>query len=62
MNIDDERIQEYVRKCLKAMECSTEDFDCVWTGSGDTMVFAFKTDEEYDVYVTKNYYECSITR
>lgn len=62
VSIDDERIQEYVRQCLTSLECSTEDFDYTWTGSGDTMVFAFKNDEEYDVYVTKNYYECSIPR
>ena len=34
----------------------------IYTGSGDTMIFVFKFDEdkEYGVYVCKNYYETFI--
>ena len=63
VNLADEKIQEYVRQCLKSLEDDDEDWGVFsLTGSGNTMVFAFKYENEYIVYVTKDYYETSICR
>ena len=61
VDIEDEKIQEYVRKCLEKVE---NDPECEFyiTGTGNTVVIALKFEDEYDVYVTKRYYECSISR
>lgn len=56
------KIQEWVRERLRMAESDTEDYGHYFTGSGNTMVFVFKYEDEYDVYVTKKYWECSIPR
>ena len=62
VDIDNEKIQQYIRERLRVAECDTEDFGYYATGSGNTMVFVFKYEDEYVVYVAKNYWECSIPR
>ena len=59
--ISDEQTTKYVRECAARLD---KDFDYAFTGSGDTLCFAVKTDEstkEATVFVCKNHYECSFT-
>lgn len=63
VKLEDERIQKFVRHCLKSLEDAEEDWGVFsLTGTGNTMVFAFKYEDEYVVYATKDYYETSICR
>lgn len=59
IHIDDDRINKWVRECIENFYTNDKNDWCRFTGSGDTMVFVFKfdEDEEYNVYVCKNYYE-----
>lgn len=56
--IEDERINEWVRKCIKYLKENEDEF-YTFIGSGNTMVFVFKLedDEEYYIHVSKNGYE-----
>lgn len=60
--IDDDTINKWVKECIEKFDHNDENDWCKFTGSGDTMVFVFKFDEdkEYNVYVCKNYYETLI--
>ena len=60
--IDDDTVNKLVKECIEKFDHNDENDWCRFTGSGDTMVFVFKLDEdeEYDVYVCKNYYETFI--
>jgi DNA-directed RNA polymerase subunit RPC12/RpoP len=60
-DISNEEIQTWVRRCLSRLRVC-ENGDYTFSGSGNTIVFAFKSEEEYTVYVAKNYAELSITR
>ena len=60
--VSDIEIQKWVRERLRAAENDIEDCGYYITGSGDTLVFVFKYEDEYVVYVTKKNYECSIHR
>lgn len=60
-DISNEEIQTWVRQCLSRLAVC-EDGDYTLSGSGNTIVFAFKSEEEYTIYVAKNYAELSITR
>lgn len=63
VDIDDEQIQEWVRKCLKVAEESDEPYGYfVRTGSGNTEVILMAYEEEYNIIITKDYYETSINR
>lgn len=56
--IDDEEIQEYIDKCYARL--TSDDWtpgDHYLTGSGDTMIFGVKYDDEIRVFVTRDYYE-----
>ena len=61
VDISNEKIQSWVRECLSGLK-DCEDGDHMFVGSGNTMVFAFKYEEEYVIYVAKNYSETFITR
>jgi hypothetical protein len=61
VDISDEKIQRWVRECLTKLK-GCEDGEYTFCGSGNTMVFAFKYETEYAIYVTKNYAETSISR
>ena len=62
VHIDDDTINKWVKKCIEKFDPNDENDWCRFTGSGNTMVFVSKLDEdeEYDVYVCKNYYETFI--
>jgi hypothetical protein len=60
-DISNEQIQSWVRQCLSRLAVC-EDGDYTLSGSGNTIVFAFKSEEEYTIYVAKNYSELSIMR
>lgn len=59
VHIDDDKINKWVKECIEKFDTNDKNDWCRFTGSGDTMIFVFKLDEdkEYDVYVCKNYYE-----
>ena len=57
--VEDERVQEAIRKLLKQMEESDmEDF--TYWATGDSMVIVMDMDDEIQVIVAKDYYECNI--
>lgn len=59
--IQDDEIQEWVQRCLKKIEDDPKQgFTLV--GSGDTVVIALNFGDEYDIYVAKKYWECSIPK
>ena len=62
VHIDDDTVNKWVKECIEEFDPNDENDWCRFTGSGDTMVFVSKLDEdeEYDVYVCKNYYETFI--
>ena len=63
INIDDIEINEWVKKCLKILKKNKKGYGVsVETGMGNTMVFVRKYEDEYRVWVTKDYYETSIPR
>lgn len=62
VDIDNSQIQAWVRECLYKAESDSENWCHYVTGSGNTMVFVHKYENEYALYVTKKYYECSIPR
>lgn len=56
--IDDEEIQEYIDKCYaKLTSDEWKPGDHYLTGSGDTMIFGVKYEDEIRVFVTRDYYE-----
>ena len=62
VDINNEQIQKWVRDRLYVAEHDTEEYGYYITGSGDTMVFVLKYEDEYVAYVAKKYWECSIPR
>lgn len=62
--LSNEQIQKYVNRVRKELENSEEDFDYCLSGTGDTMVFGYKTLEDdvhsISIIVAQNYYECNI--
>ena len=62
ISVDDDTINKWVKECIEKFDPNDENDWLRYAGSGDTMVFVFKFDEdkEYDVYVCKNYYETFI--
>lgn len=56
--IDDEEIQEYIDKCYARLTSDEwKSGDHYLTGSGDTMIFGVKYEDEIRVFVTRDYYE-----
>ena len=63
VDIDNERIQEWVRNCLKKAEESEEPYGYfLHTGTGNSVVILMVYEDEYNIIVAKNYYELSINR
>lgn len=61
VDIKDEEIQKWVREGLKEFETgNVEDF--YFCGTGNTFMIILSMEDEYDVYVMKNYWECSIPK
>ena len=61
MDIEDERIQEWVQKCLKNIEDNPGNGFYI-SGSGNTVVIALDFEDERDIYVAKKYWVCSIPK
>ena len=57
--LSDDEVQQYVNvvKCKLQQECQVGEY--TFTGSGDTMVFGFKFEDEDKIIVAKNYWEDS---
>lgn len=63
VKLSDERIERYIRECLDILEKKEEDYgEFTYTGTGDTLVFAVKYEDEYAIYVAREYYTSSIPR
>ena len=63
VDIPDSEINNWVRRCLKIAEESDEPYGYfVHTGSGNTMVILMAYEDEYEIIVTKDYYETSVNR
>lgn len=59
----DEEINDYIKECVRSLEKEKEDFGLFrYAGSGDTAVFVFKYEDEYAIFVAKDYYESGIPR
>lgn len=59
INVDDDTINKWVRECIEKFDPNDENDWLRYAGSGDTMVFVlkFEDDGDYQIYVCKNYYE-----
>ena len=60
VSLSNDKIQEYVNivKHKLQQECQVGEYTFI--GSGDTMVFGFKFEDEDVIYVAKNYWEDSV--
>ena len=60
--LTNEETQNYVDTIKRKIqqECKVGEF--AFTGSGDTMVFGFKFEDEDVIYVAKNYWSDSVAR
>ena len=60
--LSDNEVQHYVDtvKCRLQQECQVGEY--AFIGSGDTMVFGFRFEDEDVIYVAKNYWEDSVFR
>lgn len=58
--LSDDEVQQYVNivKYKLQQECQVGGY--AFAGIGDTMVFGFKFEDEYIIYVAKNYWEDSV--
>ena len=63
VDINDDEITNWIRECLKAAEESDEPYGYfVHAGTGNTKVVLMAYEDEYDIIVTKDYYETMIPR
>ena len=60
INIGDSTLEEWIRECLEKIK--REDGDFWLIESGNAVVIILKCDDEYTIYVAKNYWECTIFR
>lgn len=58
--IDDEGTQRYVDIVKRKLQQECQVGEHIFTGSGDTMVFGFKMEDEDVIFVAKNYWEDSV--
>ena len=58
--LSDDEVQQYVNvvKCKLQQECQVGEYTSA--GSGDTMVFGFKMEDEDEIIVAKNYWADSV--
>lgn len=58
--LSDDEVQQYVNvvKCKLQQECQVGEYTSA--GSGDTMVFGFKMEDEDEIIVAKNYWSDSV--
>ena len=62
IKMNNERVQEYINTVKRKLEQECKTGEYAFTGAGDTMVFGFKMEDEYIIYVAKNYWEDSVDR
>lgn len=63
VDIRDEEIQKWVRKCLKTAEESDEPYGYfIETGVGNARVILIEYEDEHVIVVAKDYYEVSISK
>lgn len=60
--LSDEETQKYVDIVKRKLQQECQVGDYSFTGSGDTMVFGFKFEDEDVIIVAKNYWEDSVFR
>lgn len=58
--LSDDRVQEYVDIVKRKLQQECQVGEYTYTGSGDTMVFGFKMEDEDVIFVAKNYWEDSV--
>ena len=61
INIGDSTLQEWIRQCLEKIK-QDEESDYWMIASGNSVVIILKFEDEYEIYVAKDYWECSIFR
>ena len=63
VDIQNDEIQKWIRQCLKAAEESDEPYGYFATmGTGNTKVILMAYQDEYEIIVTKDYYQTSVNR
>ena len=63
VEISDDQINDWVYRCLKAAEESDESYGYfVQTGSGNTRVILMAYEDEYEIIVTKDYYNTIVNK
>lgn len=60
--LSDDEVQRYVDIVKRKLQQECQVGEYAFTGSGDTMVFGFKFEDEDTIYVAKNYWEDSIVK
>lgn len=58
----DEEVQEYVNIVKRKLQQECQVGEYTFTGSGDTIVFGFKFEDEDEIIVAKNYWSDSVFR
>ena len=59
--LSDNEIQKYLDEVMQKMTTLTPG-ESTYIGTGDTIIFGFRLEDEDCIYVAKNYYEDSIER
>lgn len=63
VEISDDQINDWVYRCLKVAEESDEPYGYfVQAGTGNTKVILMAYEDEYNIVVTKDYYETSVNK
>lgn len=58
--LSDDEVQRYVDIVKRKLQQECQVGEYTFTGSGDTMVFGFKMEDEDVIFVAKNYWEDSV--
>ena len=61
VDIEDGRIQKWIRDGLQAFENGNVKDFC-WHGTGNTFMIILEMEDEYSIYVMKNYWECEVPK
>ena len=60
--LSDDKVREYVNIVKRKLQQECQVGEYAFIGSGDTMVFGFRFEDEDVIYVAKNYWEDSVFR
>ena len=58
--LSDDKVQEYVNIVKRKLQQECQVGEYAFTGTGDTMVFGFKFEDEDEIIVAKNYWSDSM--